>query len=724
MMRNAKMSKRQSVKSSECRNFEMRTRALRLFIVKRRSRFGVSIRAPAAVLLFVNCFGLIGGCEKVSGALGGKSKQAHKKICIIGCDGMDPKLVRRMIDEGRMPNFARLEREGSFKPLGTSIPPQSPVAWSDFITGAGPGVHGIFDFIHRDPSKQAAPYFSTNRIVEGDKHDPFHVGRYAVPKEMVLPWIKSAENELLRRGTPFWEYLDQRGIPVQMYKLPANYPPSKSDHGHACCLAGMGVPDALGSQGIYQHYSTKPGRDNKAADGYRLRLLRTEASGAYSGRIWGPPNEMDVKGSDLFVDLKVYPDPQNKVAKLIYTNRGLMGDEDVELVLDEGQWSDWADIHFLKTPVGPTFSVMARFYLQKVRPDIEIYMTPLNFNPAAPAAVFSEPPSFATEIAEAIGPYHTQGFAEAFNARKHKLLSDEEYHVQADLILDESLRMMDYALDRFEDGVLFFYFSSTDLQAHIFWWDSDAKHPIRTAEAAKKYMGVIENLYVRMDEALARCRAKLGEDVTYVVMSDHGFANFGRCVGLCTWLRKEGYLVAQRGVVVDADWSKTRAYGLGLNGLYLNLKGREKHGIVDPREKDALLAEITEKLLALEDPINGEKVIKQIYRTEECYSGPEAKNAPDLIIGYARNYRASWNTCLGDFDAEVVFDNENAWSADHCIAHDLVPGIVLSNRRIEMEAPALIDLAPTLLSEYGVDVPEQMTGRNIFAPPKDDVASR
>lgn len=664
------------------------------------------------------------GCDRSAEAGRAVARAGGKRVCVIGCDGMDPKLVRRMIDEGRLPNLARLEKEGGFKPLETSIPPQSPVAWSNFITGAGPGVHGIFDFIHRDPTRQASPYFSTNRIISAEEKPPIKVGDYEIPQEMVLPWVKGAENELLRRGTPFWDFLDERGIPIQMYKLPANYPPSESKHDHMCCLAGMGVPDAFGSQGIYQQFSTRPRREVKASDGYKLRLAPDKESGAYAAKIWGPPNELVKKHPDLFVEMKVYPDPQKPVAKIVYVNKGLTGDETVELVLNVGQVSDWSEIHFLKTPVGPGMRVMARFLLQRVRPDVEIYMTPLNFVPDAPEAVISEPPEFAAEIAEAIGPYHTQGFAEAFNARKHQLLSDEEYRIQSDNVLRESEKMMEYALDRFQEGVLFFYYSSTDLQAHIFWWDSDDKHPARPPEDAKKYMGVVEEAYIRMDKALARCREKLGEDTTYIVMSDHGFCNFRRCVGLCTWLRNEGYLVADRGVLVDADWSKSKAYGLGLNGLYVNLKGREKLGIVDPSERDALLKEISEKLLALKDPETGRNVVRRVYRADECYKGPEAKNAPDLIIGYERDYRASWNTCLGEFDKEVVFDNDNPWSADHCIAHDVVPGIVLSNRKINSSAPALVDMAPTLLAEFGIEKPDSMTGGSIFAESKDQVAAR
>ena len=682
-------------------------------------------RNAAGQFLLATCIAMVcaSGCDKPADAAGKKTYK-HPRICILGCDGMDPKLVRRMINEGRLPNLAQLEKEGGFKPLETSIPPQSPVAWSNFITGAGPGVHGIFDFIHRDPEKQAAPYFSTNRIHGGEDVKPIEIGDYQVPKDMIFPWVASAENELLRRGTPFWDFLDERGIPVQMYKLPANYPPSESKHDHMCCLAGMGVPDAFGSQGTFQHFSTKPRREVKSAEGYRLRLSQTEARGEFSGKIYGPANEFKDKNPPMTAKLKVYVDPDRDVAKLAYVNLGLAGEETKEIILNVGEWRRWEEIHFLKTPFGPSMAVMARFLLHNVRPDVEIYMTPLNFIPTNSPVPVSEPPEFAAEIGEAIGPYHTQGFAEAFNARKQLMMTDEEYRIQSHEILEESVEMMDYALDRFEDGVLFFYYSSTDLQAHIFWWDSDEKHPVRTSEDAKKYMQVVESVYERMDAALGKCRRKLGDDVTFIVMSDHGFCNFKRCVGLNTWLQKEGYLSAKRNLIADADWAKTRAYGLGLNGLYLNLEDREKMGIVEPKDRDALLEEISEKLLALKDPITGQQVIRRVYRADQWYKGPEAAKAPDLLIGYERGYRASWNTCLGEFDSEVIFDNDNAWSADHCIAHDVVPGVVLSNRPIVAENPALIDLAPTILAEFGVQKPEQMTGSNIFDSNRGRIAAK
>lgn len=657
------------------------------------------------------------------------SPAAGKKVLVLGCDGMDPKLVRRLIDDGRLPHFAKLEQQGGFKPLTTSIPPQSPVAWSNFITGAGPGVHGIFDFIHRKlaPSKpweHIEPYFSTNWIVTTEEAEPWKVGDYCIPRSEV-------SNELLRRGTPFWEHLDARGIPVQLYRMPANYPPSPSSHGHMCCLSGMGVPDALGTQGTYQHFTTRARANREVGGGIQTRLKKNFKTGAYIARLEGPPNDHKPprKGQtdppEMMIELNIHRDPDNEVVKIVYENRKPTWepDETVEIVLNASEWSGWHEARFLKTPLGPTLATMVRFYVQRVHPDIDLYVTPLNFIPTEPAAVFSEPADFVEEIGSDIGNFYTQGFAEDFKARDTGVMTDAEYKVQADMVLDERFKMLDRALKNFEEGMLFFYFSSSDLQAHLFFWEGDEPHPIRSPSEAKKYMGVVEDVYVRMDEALGKCMDALGDDATILVMSDHGFCNFSRGFNLNTWLKREGYLAADKGVLEAIDvndpthghWSKTRAYGMGLNGLYVNLKGRERFGIVSEAERVALLDEISEKLLAFRDPKNGRQVIKRVYRREEWYKGPEMVNAPDLIIGYDRDYRASWNTCLGDFDADVMVDNNKAWSADHCIAHDVVPGIVLSNKTIVADEPALIDVAPTVLAEFGVAKPGYMTGNSFYA---------
>jgi len=223
-----------------------------------------------------------------------------------------------------------------------------------------------------------------------------------------------------------------------------------------------------------------------------------------------------------------------------------------------------------------------------------------------------------------------------------------------------------------------------------------------------------------MDTIVGQIVERYGDKATILVMSDHGFCNFRRQVNLNTWLRNNGYLQPpdarslMNPIGQMVDWTKTRAYGLGLNGLYLNLAGRERDGIVTPDERDALLDELSEKLVKLRDPDTGQPVIKRVYRADRIYSGPNVVNAPDLLIGYYRGYRASWATTLGDITPEVISDNDSAWSADHCIAADEVPGVIFANRPIRRMDPSLIDLAPTILKLFDVPVPTDMTGGDLF----------
>ncbi len=143
--------------------------------------------------------------------------------------------------------------------------------------------------------------------------------------------------------------------------------------------------------------------------------------------------------------------------------------------------------------------------------------------------------------------------------------------------------------------------------------------------------------------------------------------------------------------------AKTRAYGIGLNGLYANVRGREREGIVDPAQADALMREIREKLVAMRDPKEQSPVITRVDLASEAYQGPYTHAGPDALVGYNRGYRAGWKTILGAFPADVLEDNMNPWSGDHCMDYTLVPGVLLSNRKIAMDSPALTDIAPTIL---------------------------
>jgi len=298
-------------------------------------------------------------------------------------------------------------------------------------------------------------------------------------------------------------------------------------------------------------------------------------------------------------------------------------------------------------------------------------------------------------------------------------LSPGQYRQQATCVLEEQMRFYEHELERFGGGFLFFYFSSLDLNSHVFWRTLDPGHPAWSDALAKEHGDFLPELYRRMDEAIGRALARAGERALVWVMSDHGFASFRRQFNLNSWLMDHGYVAAKdpaaRGTasyLSDVDWSRSHAYGLGINGLYLNLKGREAHGTVAPGEEAKALAdELIAGLKAVRDPQTGQPVVSNVYRARDIYAGPYVSESPDLIVAYHKHYRASWDTVLGAFPKEQLLDNTDPWSGDHCMDSRFVPGVLLSNRPIPFDDPRLEDLAPTILTGFGVPVPPEMTGR-------------
>jgi len=639
-----------------------------------------------------------------------RSSAGGKKVIVIGFDGMDPLLCVRLMEQGKLPNLNALRKGGGFRRLGTSIPPQSPVAWANFINGAGPGSHGIFDFIHRDPQRQAYPFFAAAETVPGLGYLEF--GDHKLQFDFWPFNHKPPKTVLRRAGIPFWDFLDQAGIPSTFYDLPSNYPPSPSTHGNHRCLSGMGTPDLLGTYGTYQYFS-EDGPENPLSEGGGKRFrIRFEGESSKNLVLLGPDNPFLKKSRPSEISFTVHRDNRAQAAIIEIEGR--------KILLKKGEWSPWLKVLFNLSTLAavPDKKVpgIIRMYVQEVSPVFKLYISPVNADPAEPAIDISTPPAFVQAVSRELGSFYTTGFQEDHKALSNKVFSDDEFARQAEYVLQERLKLFDYALKDYDDGLLFFYFSSTDMQSHMFWWDTPAKHPYRSTAEAKKYFAHIHELYGRMDALIGELLQRYGESAHIIIMSDHGFANFRRQFNINTWLRDNGYLGPKEcsSVLADADWAQSRAFALGINSLYLNMKGREKYGIVEPgREREALLAELVRKLEDIRDT-DGRKIIRTAYRSDRIYQGDALTYAPDLIIGYHRDYRCSWKACLGDITPEILLDNDSAWAADHCMDAAEIPGVVFSNRQIAHEAPSLSDIGPSILTEFGLAIPGCMTGRNIF----------
>jgi predicted AlkP superfamily phosphohydrolase/phosphomutase len=205
------------------------------------------------------------------------------------------------------------------------------------------------------------------------------------------------------------------------------------------------------------------------------------------------------------------------------------------------------------------------------------------------------------------------------------------------------------------------------------------------------------------------------------VISDHGFTSFRRGVNLNRWLLDHGYLFLRQGatgeadLLRDVDWSRTRAYCLGLSGIFLNLAGREAQGIVAPGEEVLRLkAEIAAGLRGLRDVEKGTIGVTEVFDTAAIYSGPYTENAPDFIVGFNDGYRTSWACANGIVAGPLFEDNVKAWSGDHGVDPRLVPGVLFCNRKIDAQDPSLLDLAPTVLTLFGIRPPRHMEGKPLL----------
>ncbi|MBN1458333.1 MAG: alkaline phosphatase family protein, partial [Armatimonadetes bacterium] len=524
------------------------------------------------------------------------------RVIILGFDGMDPKLAQKMLAEGRLPNLAQLAERGTFSPLGTSCPAMSPVAWSSFMTGATPGRHGIFDFLHRDP-RTYLPDLSSAQIRAPRRQ--LKLGRLTIP--LGKPVLR-----LLRRSKPFWTVLGEHGIFSTVLRVPITFPPERFN---GLLLSGMCVPDLRGTQGSFTFFTTGNGGDGEHIGGERHQL--TPNKGWFCGELPGPPKAGATDGEPAKTPLRLQANGEG--AKLEING------ERLNLALRE--YSDWVPISFRLGP-GMRANGICRFYLRQVSPELELYVTPINIDPDRPALPVSHPGTYATYLSKRLGRYATLGLAEDTWALNESVLDDRSFLEQCQLMFEERRQMLTNALSNMRTGCLVCVFDTTDRIQHMYWRYREPDHPAPREEDPSGFSEAIEDTYEQADAVVGEVAAHLRERDTLFVMSDHGFSSFRRGVNLNVWLQQEGYLHLQEGANGEdkwlraVDWSRTRAYAIGLGGLYLNIRGREAQGIVDPQEAAALKQELIEQLTGLPDGTDGKVAIARAMDTAAVNEGP------------------------------------------------------------------------------------------------------
>ena len=607
---------------------------------------------------------------------------SRQKVVVMGFDGLDAGLVEDMMSRGLLPAFQALRERGSYFPLATTNPAQSPVAWSSFITGNNPGKHNVFDFLTRDPET----YRPKLTIAEFEKPDSFELGLYRIP--LGKPEIKG-----YRQGTPFWETAKEHGVPTTALLIPVTFPP---DTFTRATLAGMGVPDVAGTNGTFSFYTTDRKTRTKAEGGRIIRVNR-EGNGI-SMTLRGPRN--DFKVGSPFVELPFE-------AKLEASENIQIQIEGKTIPLEVGEWSDWVHVSF-PLFAGEDLKGILRFYLQSMYPEFQLYVSPVNFDPADPAIPLSYPAAYSKELEALIGPFYTQGMPEDTWGLSEERITDKAFLQQVEMIQEERVKIFFSELQRLNEGILTAVFVSSDRVQHMFWRQFDSEHPLYQPIPTQE--NVIEKVYQHMDWLLARTLKYIDEDTAIIVMSDHGFGSFRRSVHINSWLIREGLMALKvplpettGPLFENVDWNRTKAYSMGLNGIWLNVKGREAKGIVEPGDITALKDRISKGLGKLKD---GETpVVRRIFDRDKIYSGPFTKDAPDLVVGYDSGYRSSWQTALGAAPETLFDDNLQKWSGDHCVDPELVPGVFFANRKMQGDKPSIMDVAPTILAFYGIENP-------------------
>jgi predicted AlkP superfamily phosphohydrolase/phosphomutase len=731
------------------------------------------VAVPALLLSLLALVAVMPAAASAAGA----GPQPARKLVILGFDGADAKLTERWMDEGKLPHLAELRRQGTFAPLLSTIPSQTPVSWSTFSTGLNPGRHGIFDFLKRDPLTYHPSFAAFDEKKEPflwGKANGWIVGAIAGVAVCLLAllvtaavrrvvgrregWRGSAAitaaavalcgiaagigagvaaDRLLpkqlpvafnrQRGETFWAILGHAGKRVRVMRVPVTFPPKPYEEGQL--LSGLGVPDLSKRIGKPFYFTSELFFTPKGGGDFKVEVVELpDNKGVIDTEIKEIPNDL-FPGQGEFIKIPMrltVPADRGSVRIQVSGN---------DLTLKPGEWSGWVRFVF---PFNSLIKVhgIGKFRVLSISPELRVYLSPIQFDPEhlPPGFAITTPASFVGQLTSRFGLFKTIGWQVDTWSLTDGTSDEQVFLEDVQATVDKDREMLRGQLADGNWDVLVQYFEFTDRVQHMMFRFLDPKHPLYTAEGAKRWGPSIQQAYQQMDEIVGEVMRTLPKDASLLVLSDHGFASFRRGMNYNTWLATNGFmtltgedtkrknledLFGQGDFFVNVDWSKTKAYALGLGQIYINLAGREAKGIVHPgAEYKQVEAAIISGLEGYVDQATGEHPVAHVFSREEAYGTFDPELIPDLIPSNNEGYRVGWQDTLGGIGKNIVEPNDQIWSGDHCSVYPpLVKGILFTNFKLDgpgAAAAKMGDVMPTILDLYRVPPTERLDGKSLL----------
>jgi len=690
----------------------------------------------------------------VAAALFPLAALAKEKVIVLGFDGVDARYTEQWMNEGKLPNLAKLRAQGTFRPLRPTIPAQTPVSWSTFSTGIDPGRTGIFDFLRRDPKTYLPVFAAFDETKEpfllGEKN-PFVAAaailvilalialffRRTARIVVIVIAVLAAAGAFLatktyipvtrpgvinrRQGIPFWEAAANAGRKARVVHVPVTFPAHDFPAGEM--LSGLGVPDVSGRVGKPFFFTSELDFHRTGSNEFSIEVVQLEDNkGRISTKIQGPPNKLF--GTPPYISIPMTITVANDRNSITIEESGQ------KVTLRPGEWSGWTDFVF---PFNPLIKIhgISRFHLIASQPEVKLYLSPINFDPRnlPPGFNISALPKWVPQLARDYGLYKTLGWQIDTWAISEGFADEQMFWDDMTFTVAQDRKMFDAFLNGDEE-LMVQCFEFPDRVGHVFWRLMDPKHPAYDAALHAKWGDALLRAYQLMDAIVGDAMAAADKKhAALIVLSDHGFASFRKSVNYNTWLVMNGYMTLKTGVQVkdrnvemlfdsgqfweNVDWSHTRAYAMGLGEMYINVKGRESQGIVNPgADYDALKSELKSRLVTMTDMETMEHPVRRVLSREEVYRQFDPNMIPDLFVTNNDGYRVSWQTSLGGIPKNLIEPNKQTWSGDHCsVDPEIVKGIFFYNRKLATDrAPYIADVYPTVLGLLGVPAPYELDG--------------